>query len=133
MEARFIPTVERESIDFADRYIGKWNKELLVMGGLLCRVEYDDEMDEDVDGLTLSMDVSCRRLATIKGILENLLLKKETDRISNADSIAKDIDSSEKEQQVLVLLYNSIKPSYRLQRTSSTINHILVPILAYQM
>jgi hypothetical protein len=101
MEARFIPTVERESIDFADRYVGKWNKELLVMGGLLCRVEYDDEMDEDVDGLTLSMDVSCRRLATIKGILENLLLKTETDRISNADSIAKDIDSSRKSSRFL--------------------------------
>jgi hypothetical protein len=46
MAARFIPTVERESIDFADRYIGKWNRELLVMGGLLCRVVYNDEMEQ---------------------------------------------------------------------------------------
>ncbi|KAI8973522.1 hypothetical protein BDF20DRAFT_837459 [Mycotypha africana] len=46
MAARFIPTVERESIDFADRYISLWNKELLVMGGLLARLVYNDEMEQ---------------------------------------------------------------------------------------
>ncbi|KAG0163756.1 hypothetical protein DFQ28_010199 [Apophysomyces sp. BC1034] len=50
MAARFIPTVERESIDFADRYISVWNKELLAMGGLLSRLVYDDEM-ETIDRL----------------------------------------------------------------------------------
>lgn len=46
MASRFIPTVERESIDFADRYISVWNKELLAVGGLLARLVYNDEMDQ---------------------------------------------------------------------------------------
>ncbi|KAI8099843.1 uncharacterized protein BX664DRAFT_273355 [Halteromyces radiatus] len=46
MAARFIPTVERESIDFADRYLSIWNKELLSVGGLLSRLVYNDEMDQ---------------------------------------------------------------------------------------
>ncbi|CAO3598362.1 unnamed protein product [Absidia cylindrospora] len=50
MAARFIPTVERESIDFADRYLSVWNKELLSVGGLLSRLVYNDEMDQ-VDAL----------------------------------------------------------------------------------
>ena len=69
--------------------------------------------------------MSCRRLATIKGILKNLLLKEEKDRISKADSTAEDKDLSEKEQQVLVLLYNGIKPYI-----PSTAN---LQYLAYQM
>lgn len=44
MAARFIPTVERENIDFADRYISVWNKELLSIGGLLCRIIYNHEL-----------------------------------------------------------------------------------------
>ncbi|KAI9486689.1 MAG: hypothetical protein EXX96DRAFT_496731 [Benjaminiella poitrasii] len=46
MASRFIPTVERESIDFTDRYISIWNKELLAVGGLLARLVYNDEMDQ---------------------------------------------------------------------------------------
>ncbi|KAI7866109.1 uncharacterized protein EV154DRAFT_475102 [Mucor mucedo] len=46
MASRFIPTVERESIDFADRYISVWNRELLAVGGLLARMVYNDEMDQ---------------------------------------------------------------------------------------
>ncbi|KAI9320075.1 hypothetical protein BX666DRAFT_1853391 [Dichotomocladium elegans] len=46
MAARFIPTVERENIDFADRYISVWNTELLSIGGLLCRIIYNYEMDQ---------------------------------------------------------------------------------------
>ncbi|KAI8644601.1 hypothetical protein BD408DRAFT_383483 [Parasitella parasitica] len=46
MASRFIPTVERESIDFADRYISVWNKELLAAGGILARMVYNDEMEQ---------------------------------------------------------------------------------------
>ncbi|KAI9250278.1 hypothetical protein BY458DRAFT_559759 [Sporodiniella umbellata] len=46
MASRFIPTVERESIDFVDRYISIWNKELLAVGGLLSRLVYNDEMEQ---------------------------------------------------------------------------------------
>lgn len=46
MAARFIPTVERESIDFADRYISVWNKELLAIGGILCRIVYNNEVEQ---------------------------------------------------------------------------------------
>ncbi|CAO1635090.1 unnamed protein product [Sympodiomycopsis kandeliae] len=43
--ARFIPTVERESIDFIDRHCSRWNMELLAIGGYACRAIYEHEMD----------------------------------------------------------------------------------------
>ncbi|CAE6384073.1 unnamed protein product [Rhizoctonia solani] len=42
--ARFIPTVERESIDLVDRNVSIWNKELLYIGGLLARAVYELEL-----------------------------------------------------------------------------------------
>ncbi|EPQ50196.1 hypothetical protein GLOTRDRAFT_141604, partial [Gloeophyllum trabeum ATCC 11539] len=44
MAARFIPTVERESIDLVDRNVAVWNKELLYIGGFLCRAAYMIEL-----------------------------------------------------------------------------------------
>lgn len=44
--ARFIPTVERESLDFIDRYCAKWNNELLSMGGYVARAVYEAELAE---------------------------------------------------------------------------------------
>ncbi|PKI83429.1 hypothetical protein MVES_002504 [Malassezia vespertilionis] len=44
MAARFIPTVERESLDFVDRYCARWNMELLAIGGYLARVMYEAEL-----------------------------------------------------------------------------------------
>ncbi|TFK25484.1 hypothetical protein FA15DRAFT_703591 [Coprinopsis marcescibilis] len=46
MAARFIPTVEREAIDFMDRNIAVWNKELLAVGGILSRAAYEYELGE---------------------------------------------------------------------------------------
>ncbi|KAL4253718.1 hypothetical protein ABKN59_003690 [Abortiporus biennis] len=43
--ARFIPTVERESIDLVDRNVRVWNEELLEMGGYLARLAYELELD----------------------------------------------------------------------------------------
>ncbi|THH29159.1 hypothetical protein EUX98_g5023 [Antrodiella citrinella] len=43
--ARFIPTVERESVDLVDRNVRVWNEELLDMGGYLARAAYEIEMD----------------------------------------------------------------------------------------
>ncbi|PWN24508.1 hypothetical protein BDZ90DRAFT_244782 [Jaminaea rosea] len=43
--ARFLPTVERESIDFVDRYCARWNMELLAVGGYVCRAVYEGEME----------------------------------------------------------------------------------------
>ncbi|RDX42682.1 hypothetical protein OH76DRAFT_1410943 [Lentinus brumalis] len=45
MSARFIPTVERESIDLVDRNVAVWNKELLYVGGFLARAAYEIEME----------------------------------------------------------------------------------------
>ncbi|KAF8497439.1 hypothetical protein F5888DRAFT_1634399 [Russula emetica] len=45
MAARFIPTVERESIDLVDRHVAVWNKELLYVGGFLARSVYEFELD----------------------------------------------------------------------------------------
>ncbi|KAI0037007.1 hypothetical protein K488DRAFT_75577 [Vararia minispora EC-137] len=44
MATRFIPTVERESIDLVDRHVAVWNKELLYVGGFLSRSGYEREM-----------------------------------------------------------------------------------------
>ncbi|KAG8964407.1 hypothetical protein FRC03_001808 [Tulasnella sp. 419] len=41
VSARFIPTVERESIDLVDRNVSQWNKELLYVGGFLARSVYE--------------------------------------------------------------------------------------------
>ncbi|KAH9951982.1 hypothetical protein B0H21DRAFT_817732 [Amylocystis lapponica] len=45
MAARFIPTVERESIDLVDRTVAVWNKELLYVGGFLARAAYEIELE----------------------------------------------------------------------------------------
>ncbi|KAJ3194958.1 hypothetical protein HDU82_002276, partial [Entophlyctis luteolus] len=44
LAAHLIPTVERESIDFVDRSLNIWNQDLLTVGGLLCRILFEDEM-----------------------------------------------------------------------------------------
>lgn len=46
LAARFIPTVERESIDFIDRYCAQWNNELLAVGGYVTRAVYEAELYE---------------------------------------------------------------------------------------
>ncbi|KAF8170185.1 hypothetical protein K438DRAFT_1909340 [Mycena galopus ATCC 62051] len=46
MAARFIPTVERESIDLMDRNVAMWNKELLWIGGFLARTAYERELTD---------------------------------------------------------------------------------------
>ncbi|KAH6912025.1 hypothetical protein BKA70DRAFT_1266286 [Coprinopsis sp. MPI-PUGE-AT-0042] len=43
MAARFIPTAEREAIDFAAEHVSVWNKALLEVGGILSRVAYEYE------------------------------------------------------------------------------------------
>ncbi|KAJ6558581.1 hypothetical protein DFH09DRAFT_1037162 [Mycena vulgaris] len=50
MAARFIPTVERESIDLMDRNVALWNRELLGIGGFLARTAYEREL-ADVSNL----------------------------------------------------------------------------------
>ncbi|KAJ7497138.1 hypothetical protein FB451DRAFT_1210268 [Mycena latifolia] len=50
MATRFIPTVERESIDLMDRNVAMWNKELLWVGGFLARTAYEREL-ADVNNL----------------------------------------------------------------------------------
>lgn len=45
MASRFIPTVERESIDLVDRNVAIWNRELLYVGGYLCRAAYEMELE----------------------------------------------------------------------------------------
>ena len=42
--ARFVSTVERESIDFMAAYVAQWNRDLLFIGGLLARTTYEEEM-----------------------------------------------------------------------------------------
>ncbi|CEQ42128.1 SPOSA6832_03919 [Sporobolomyces salmonicolor] len=44
--ARFISTVERESLDFQAKYVADWNRELLWAGGVLARTVFEEEMAE---------------------------------------------------------------------------------------
>lgn len=44
MSGRFIPTVERGSIDLTNGHIAKWNQELLYVGGFLARFVYEQEI-----------------------------------------------------------------------------------------
>ncbi|CAG8452410.1 537_t:CDS:10, partial [Dentiscutata heterogama] len=46
LAARVIPTVERESIDFAEKTLSVYNTEMLCSIGALCRVLYEDEMNQ---------------------------------------------------------------------------------------
>ncbi|GAA99452.1 hypothetical protein E5Q_06151 [Mixia osmundae IAM 14324] len=46
LAARFVPTVERESIDFQAPHVTEWNRELLWAGGMLARATYDAELAE---------------------------------------------------------------------------------------
>ncbi|KAF8131205.1 hypothetical protein EV363DRAFT_1584042 [Boletus edulis] len=50
MASHFIPTVERESIDLVEKSVATWNRELLHVGGFLCRVVYELELSE-IQGL----------------------------------------------------------------------------------
>ncbi|KAH7102671.1 hypothetical protein BKA62DRAFT_699407, partial [Auriculariales sp. MPI-PUGE-AT-0066] len=44
LSAMFIPTVERESLDFQDQNVSVWNRELLSIGGHLLRAVYELQM-----------------------------------------------------------------------------------------
>ncbi|KAI6027972.1 hypothetical protein PISMIDRAFT_91498 [Pisolithus microcarpus 441] len=46
MASCFIPTVERECIDLVDRNVAIWNRELLYVGGFLCRAVYELELSK---------------------------------------------------------------------------------------
>ncbi|CAG8547747.1 9553_t:CDS:10, partial [Scutellospora calospora] len=46
LAARVIPTVERESIDLAQKTLSEYNTEMLSSAGILCRLLYEDEMKQ---------------------------------------------------------------------------------------
>ncbi|KAI6159818.1 hypothetical protein EDD17DRAFT_1761872 [Pisolithus thermaeus] len=46
MASHFIPTVERESIDLVNGDVSIWNRELLYVGGFLCRMVYGLELSK---------------------------------------------------------------------------------------
>ncbi|CAG8511335.1 12498_t:CDS:10, partial [Dentiscutata erythropus] len=61
--ARVIPTVERESIDFADKTLSAYNSEMLCLAGVLCRLLYEDEMNQVANSyLKMKLTDSVREL-----------------------------------------------------------------------
>ncbi|RIA78752.1 hypothetical protein C1645_810982, partial [Glomus cerebriforme] len=46
LAARVIPTMERESIDLANKTLAVYNGEMLYLAGTLCRILYEDEMTQ---------------------------------------------------------------------------------------
>ena len=70
LAARFIPTVERESIDLVDKHVSHWNKELLWVGGYLGRLIYELEM-QDIQSLwktTSGSDTAVREKLLVRGL-----------------------------------------------------------------
>lgn len=41
VHAQFVPTIEREALDFHDPHIGAWNQELMLAAGVLARLSMD--------------------------------------------------------------------------------------------
>ncbi|KLT40935.1 hypothetical protein CC85DRAFT_286971 [Cutaneotrichosporon oleaginosum] len=70
LAARFIPTVERESIDLVDRHISQWNKELLWVGGCLSRLIYELELTDLAKkwGATSRTDTTTREKILARGL-----------------------------------------------------------------
>ncbi|KIJ66568.1 hypothetical protein HYDPIDRAFT_26904 [Hydnomerulius pinastri MD-312] len=76
ISGRFIPTVERGSIDLANGHVAKWNEGLLYVGGFLARLVYESEMSRiaqqgagpygAVDGLSDGKDVREAGLYTMR-------------------------------------------------------------------
>jgi hypothetical protein len=60
----FIPTVERESIDFVDKTLYIWNTEYLSMCGMVCRVVFDLEMNT-ISTLLEHMEMDDKRYLTL--------------------------------------------------------------------
>lgn len=48
VHSAFIPTIERVKLDFEDKVLGHWNRELLSFAGALARCAYDHEIVEAV-------------------------------------------------------------------------------------
>ncbi|CAG8561147.1 3105_t:CDS:10 [Paraglomus occultum] len=46
LAGRFIPTVERESIDLVNKTLAEYNEDLLSIAGVLSRILYEDQMDQ---------------------------------------------------------------------------------------
>ncbi|KIJ66620.1 hypothetical protein HYDPIDRAFT_26952 [Hydnomerulius pinastri MD-312] len=46
LSSRFIPTVERGSIDLANGQVARWNEELMYVGGYLTRLIYEQAMND---------------------------------------------------------------------------------------
>ncbi|KAH8916083.1 hypothetical protein BT69DRAFT_1356002 [Atractiella rhizophila] len=46
MSGRFIPTVERESLDLSNKWVADWNRALLGVGGFLTRMVYEEDMKD---------------------------------------------------------------------------------------
>ncbi|PRP77691.1 hypothetical protein PROFUN_00552 [Planoprotostelium fungivorum] len=44
LAAQFIPTVERENVDFNDFYFKRWNSDVITMAGQIARIHYDEVM-----------------------------------------------------------------------------------------
>lgn len=63
MSGRFIPTVERGSIDLANGHVSKWNEELLYVGGFLARMAYDSEMSKVKDAWPTLQKTDAEQLA----------------------------------------------------------------------
>ncbi|THH10019.1 hypothetical protein EW146_g8508 [Bondarzewia mesenterica] len=77
MAARFIPTVERESVDLVDRNVAVWNKELLYIGGFLARSAYELEMTKIKtlwDGAVVSSDPAAKPDAEMQSWLQTRAL-----------------------------------------------------------
>lgn len=72
LTAPFIPTVERESIDFVDSCLKIWNIELVQLAGRLCRVIYEEEVTN------IHFESNPNYLKQAKHVMESFNFKNST-------------------------------------------------------
>ncbi|KAG2141060.1 hypothetical protein DEU56DRAFT_797030 [Suillus clintonianus] len=78
MSGRFIPTVERGSIDLANGAVSKWNEELLYVAGFLARMAYVFEMNKVRDAWSTSQKADPERLALALYAIKSFIFHPST-------------------------------------------------------
>ncbi|KAG1724397.1 uncharacterized protein EDB91DRAFT_142270 [Suillus paluster] len=115
MSGRFIPTVERGSIDLANVHVSKWNKELLCVGGFLARMAYDFEMREVRDAWSKlsKADAEALALYTMKSFVFH-----RTTPDSNVSHIIKDaFFACSTTKKILFISDQGIRPTKDIRRS----------------
>ena len=130
LSARFIPTVERESMDLVDKHVSHWNKELLWVGGYLSRLIFDNEMTllQTEWQQTATGDTSRRAESLSRGlhILRFFSFKPSTPSAVVAQEMESAFYSCARDNKQLLFVANGcILPINQIRTPNSTLTSFL--------